>query len=277
MDSRLTPIPLELAVDERLFGGKAVSLGAALREGLPVPGGVALSVSLVDDIASGYGHALAGLLESSHLPPSRAAVRSSAVGEDSKDASFAGQHATHLNVRRVGLVEAVRKVWASGRSEAALAYRAQRGIAGAPAVAVVVQGLIEPVAAGVLFTRNPMTGADERLIEAAWGLGEAVVAGRVVPDLFRLDARGRVVEEIAGDKDVQIVHHDDEGVREVELDDHRRQALCLTSDDLQALFELSERCRRVWGPDLDLEWAIDASGACYLLQSRPITTRNPDA
>jgi len=266
-------VPLEVATDERLFGGKAVSLGAAIRQGLPVPRGVALSVTLVDDIASGLEHALAGLLASAHLPPSRAAVRSSAVGEDSKDASFAGQHATHLNVRRVGLVEAVKAVWASGRSEAALAYRTQRGIAGAPAVGVVVQALIEPVAAGVLFTRNPMTGADERLIEAAWGLGEAVVAGRVVPDHFRLDAQGRVLEEVAGDKDVQIVHHDDEGVREVDLDDHRRQALCLTAENLLALFDLSERCRRVWGPDLDLEWAIDADGTCYLLQSRPITTR----
>lgn len=273
MDPRLTPIPLEAALEEHLFGGKAVSLGAAIREGLPVPRGVALSVHLVDGIASGDEGALAGLLASLHLPAARAAVRSSAVGEDSKDASFAGQHATHLNVWRAGLSEAVKAVWASGRSEAALAYRAQRGIAGSPAVGVVVQSLVEPVTAGVLFTRNPMTGADERFIEAAWGLGEAVVAGRVVPDQFRLDAKGRVIEQTAGDKDVQIVHCDDQGVREVELDEYRRQALCLTSDDLVALFDLSERCRRVWGPDLDLEWAIDASGSCYLLQSRPITTR----
>jgi pyruvate,water dikinase len=273
VDHRLAPIPLEAAIDERLFGGKAVSLGEAIRQGLPVPRGIALSVTLVADIASGRKDAVAGLLESRHLPPSRAAVRSSAVGEDSKDASFAGQHATHLNVGRAGLADAVRAVWASGRSEAALAYRAQRGIPGDPAVGVVVQGLIAPLAAGVLFTRNPMTGADERMIEAAWGLGEAVVAGRVVPDQFRLGADGRVLEQTPGDKDVQIVHHDHEGVREVELDDHRRQALCLTLDHLQALFDLSERCRRVWGPNLDLEWAIDVGGACHLLQARPITTR----
>ncbi len=273
MDPRLIPVPLEEAIDERLFGGKAVSLGAAIRGGLPVPRGIALSVPLVDDIASGREPAIAGLLASAHLPTTRVAVRSSAVGEDSKDASFAGQHATHLNVRRAGLAEAVKAVWASGRSEAALAYRSQRGIGGAPAVGVVVQGLIEPLAAGVLFTRNPMTGADERFIEAAWGLGEAVVAGRVVPDQFRLDAKGRVIEQVAGDKDVRIVHCDDAGVREEELDDYQRQAFCLNASHLSALFDLSEQCRRVWGPDLDLEWAIDDRGACYLLQSRPITTR----
>lgn len=272
MDPRLSPVPLEAAMDDRLFGGKAVSLGAALRGGLPVPGGVALSVSLVDDIAAGHAGAVAALLDSIHVPSVRVAVRSSAVGEDSKDASFAGQHATHLNVSRPGLAEAVRAVWASGRSDAALAYRAQRGIGGAPAVAVVVQRLVQPIAAGVLFTRNPMTGADERLIEAAWGLGEVVVSGRVVPDQFRLDAGGRVIEAIPGDKDVQIVHEEGEGVREVSVSDDRRYAPCLTATHLQALFDVSERCRALWGPNLDLEWVIDADGACHLLQSRPITT-----
>jgi pyruvate,water dikinase len=273
VDPRLTPISLEHALDERLFGGKAVSLGAAIRAGLPVPGGVALSVGLVDDVAAGAVDRLNDLLSGSRLPAPRVAVRSSAVGEDSRDASFAGQHATHLNVRRTGLVDAVRAVWASGRSEAAMAYRAQRRIAGTPAVAVVVQGLVEPVAAGVLFTRNPVTGADERLIEAAWGLGEAVVAGRVVPDQFRLDASGHVLDQVAGDKDVEIVHDDDQGMHERTLDTERRYSLCLTPDHLLALFDLSERCRRLWGPNLDLEWAIDRHGACHLLQSRPITTR----
>lgn len=269
----MNPIPLMEAEEEHLFGGKAVSLGAALRQGLPVPGGVALAVSFVDEVAAGREAAIQSLLESAHLPAFRAAVRSSAIGEDSKDSSFAGQHATHLNVQRTGLVDAVTKVWASGRSDAALAYRAQRGIAGEPAIAVVVQTLIEPVAAGVMFTRNPMTGADERVIEAAWGLGEAVVSGRIVPDYFRLDAKGQLLEQVPGDKDVKVVHDEGEGILEVELDDHRRYELSLSTWDLEALFGLSERCRAVWGPDLDLEWAIAADGSCYLLQSRPITTR----
>jgi pyruvate,water dikinase len=267
------PVPLDRALDERLFGGKAVSLGAALRHGLPVPPGVALSVPFVHDVASGREDAVSALIACEHLPSDRAAVRSSAVGEDSRDASFAGQHATHLNVGRLGLPRAVSAVWASGRSDAALAYRAQRGIGGEPAVAVVVQRLVRPRAAGVLFTRNPMTGADERVIEAAWGLGEVVVSGRVVPDHVRLDAAGRVLELIPGDKDVRIEHEAGDGVREVPVAEPERSAPCLSSADLDGLFELSNRCRTVWGPDLDLEWAIDEEGRCFLLQSRPITTR----
>ena len=273
MDHRLMPVPLEEAVDGRVFGGKAVALGAALREGLPVPGGVALSVEFVNDVVAGHAGALANLMASSQLPKSRMAVRSSAIGEDSEEASFAGQHATHLNVGRAGLASAVKAVWASGGSDAAMAYRAQRGLTGPPAVAVVVQALVEPLVAGVLFTRNPMTGADERIIEAAWGLGEAVVSGRIVPDHYRLDTRGLVIEQIAGDKDVQIVHLEGEGVQEMEMDEQRRHAFCLTPDHLRLLFDLSERCRRVWGPDLDLAWAIGRDGTGYLLQSRPITTR----
>ena len=268
----MRPVPLSAATDERLFGGKAVSLGRALRAGLPVPDGLALSVPFVSDVANGHEGAVASLLSQHHITEERVAVRSSAVGEDSSDASFAGQHATHLNVRRHGLAEAVRAVWASGRTPGALAYRAQKGLPGNPAVAVVVQSLIEPVAAGVLFTRNPMTGADERLIEAGWGLGEAVVSGRIEPDHFRLDTAGRTLDARPGYKDVQILHHDHEGVVEVEVPSELREALCLTPTQLAALYELGERCRREWGPALDLEWAIGRDGRCYLLQSRPITT-----
>ena len=270
-------MPLAAALDERLFGGKAVSLGRALRAGLPVPDGLALAVPYVGDIANGHDAAVANLLTQEHVTAERVAVRSSAVGEDSSDASFAGQHATHLNVRRHGLPAAVRAVWESGRTPGALAYRAQKGLAPEPAVAVVVQPLIEPVAAGVLFTRNPMTGADERLIEASWGLGEAVVSGRVEPDHFRLDASGRVLEERPGYKDVQILHHDHEGIVEVEVPQDLREVLCLTPTQVAALHELAERCRREWGPALDLEWAIGRDGRCYLLQSRPITTTGTGA
>ncbi len=271
MDPRVTPVALAHAHDVGLFGGKAVSLGAALRAGLPVPDGAALSVAFVEGVAASAADALDALRASAHVPRGRVAVRSSAVGEDSADSSFAGQHATHLNVLSDRLHAAVTAVWASGRSEAALAYRTQRGIAGAPAVAVVVQELVQPLVAGVLFTRNPMTGADERVIEATWGLGEAVVSGRVVPDYFRLDARGQLLEEVAGDKDVKIVGTEEGGVEELPLDGDDRYAPCLSASQLAGLFDLSQRCRTVWGDDLDLEWAIGSDGVCYLLQSRPIT------
>jgi pyruvate,water dikinase len=268
---RLAPVSLAGADDERLFGGKAVSLGAALRAGLPVPGGAALSAALVDAVADGHAAAIDALLHSPHLPQGAVAVRSSAVGEDSAGASFAGQHVTRLNVTRDGLVDAVRDVWQSGRAEAALAYRAKRGLDAVPMVGVVIQQLIDPLAAGVLFTRNPMTGADECVIEAAWGLGEVVVSSRVVPDYYRLAADGGILEQVPGDKDVRIVRGG-RGTIEEEVPAELRHVACLKLAQLQRLHALARRCQAVWNGHLDLEFAFAPDDTLYLLQSRPITT-----
>jgi pyruvate,water dikinase len=272
MDDRLTIVPLHDAQDEPAFGGKAVSLCAALRAGLPVPPGAALGASFVDRAAAGDPAATATLFASTHIPEARLAVRSSAVGEDSANASFAGQHATKLNVPRSQLLDAVRVVWASARTESALAYRSRKGLAAAQRMGVVVQALIEPLAAGVLFTRNPMTGADERFIEAAWGLGEAVVNGSIVPDRVRLDNDGRVIEVTVGEKDIKVWYGEGDGTIEVPVEASRQRELCLNTDHVEALHELAARCQHVWGPHLDLEWALGADGRMYLLQCRPITT-----
>jgi pyruvate,water dikinase len=270
MDDRL--VPLADAVDEGAFGGKAVSLGAAVRAGLPVPPGVALGTTMVNRVAAGDQTAIEAILASMHIPDARLAVRSSAVGEDSADASFAGQHATKLNVRKAAIHQAVHLVWASARTESALAYRARKGLPPDPKIAAVVQLLVEPIAAGVLFTRNPITGADERLIEASWGLGEAVVNGIVVPDRARLSPQGDVLEFVAGDKDVKIWYDEGDGTREVPVEPARRQEPCVSALHLAALHDLAARCARVWGPDLDIEWALGGNDTIYLLQCRPITT-----
>ena len=272
MDADLTLVALGEAHHEPAFGGKAASLAAALREGLPVPPGAALGAAFVDRAAAGDVSAVEALLGSPHIPDMRLAVRSSAIGEDSADASFAGQHATRLNVRRAQLLEAVRVVWQSARTESALAYRARKGLNLSPRMGVVVQALIEPVAAGVLFTRNPITGAEERMIEAAWGLGEAVVNGSVVPDRVRLDPGGRVLEATAGEKDIKVWYGDEDGTIEVPVESSLQRRLCLEPVHFEALHDLAARCQRVWGRDLDLEWALDGAGRIFLLQCRPITT-----
>jgi pyruvate,water dikinase len=202
-------------------------------------------------------------------------VRSSAIGEDSAGASFAGQHLTRLNVRTGQLVDAVRDVWESGRTPSAAAYRQRKQLPGEPRIGVVVQRLIEPVAAGVLFTRHPVTGADHCLVEAAWGLGEAVVNGTVVPDRITLDAAGRILEKIPGDKDVKIWYGEADGTVERAVEPALRHAFCVTDAQLAALHDLSTRCCRTWGPSLDIEWALDADGGLHLLQCRPITTLSP--
>ena len=272
MDAELTLVPLDEAHHEPAFGGKAASLAAALREGLPVPPGAALGAAFVDRAAAGDVAAVQALLGSPHVPDTRLAVRSSAIGEDSADASFAGQHATRLNVRKPQLLDAVRVVWQSARTDSALAYRARKGLNPSPRMGVVVQALIEPVAAGVLFTRNPITGAEERMIEAAWGLGEAVVNGAVVPDRIRLDPSGRVLETTPGEKDIKVWYGDEDGTIDVPVEAVLQRRLCLEPAHLDALHDLAARCQRVWGRDLDLEWALDGAGRIFLLQCRPITT-----
>ena len=148
----------------------------------------------------------------------------------------------------------------SARSEARSAVRKASSTSRSPAVKAIP------------LTRNPITGADERLIEAAWGLGEAVVNGSVVPDRYRVSPSGSLIEFVPGHKDVKIWYGDGEGTIEVSVEDHLHAAPSLADDQIAGLTDLAERCRRVYGPDLDIEWAVGSDACVHLLQCRPITT-----
>jgi pyruvate,water dikinase len=265
------PVALSEVGDEARFGGKAASLGRSLRDGLPVPEGLALDVDTVDEIArigAGAAEACEAMLVALG---GRVAVRSSAIGEDARDASFAGQHTTILNAASTtALIHAIAAVRESAHTASALAYRARMNIAGPPRIAVVVQRLVDADCAGVLFTRNPTTGARERLIEAAWGLGESVVSGAVVPDSYRLDPEGRMLERTLGVKDLALRLHAGGGTTEVVIDDARAHEAVLTDVALADLHQLTLRCEAVFGTDLDIEWAFEAD-RLYLLQCRAIT------
>lgn len=202
------------------------------------------------------------------------AVRSSAVGEDSEAASFAGQHATVLNVTTFSqLTSAIAEVVQSGLSPSAMSYRQKRGVVGAPSMGVVLQELFNPESAGVMFTRNPLNGVDERVIEAAWGLGEVVVAGLVIPDYYRISPTGEILERRVGDKDIALRLLDEGGTEEIEIPLDKANAKILDDDDLQNLHQLALRCESVYGKDLDMEWGL-ADGRLVLLQCRAITTRS---
>jgi pyruvate, water dikinase len=266
-------VPLAEAADAALYGGKAAALAVALRGGLPVPGGVAVPADLVAALVAGDEGARAAVAAGLARVPGPLAVRSSAVGEDGAASSFAGQHLTELNV--VGIEAALAAVAAVGRSageESAAAYRARRGLdADTPACGVVVQTLVAAEVAGVLFTRNPVTGADECVIEASWALGEAVVAGLVTPDLYRLARDGTVLEAVLGRKEVAVVALPGGGTGTRPATPEESARPCLDGARLAALARLAQACDAVFGPDPhDIEWAFGGGGVA-LLQRRPVT------
>lgn len=201
--------------------------------------------------------------------PGLCAVRSSAIGEDGAGASFAGQHATVLGVAPDGVAAAVARVRASAREPGALAYRARLGLRGEPRMGVVVQQIVDADVAGVLFTRDPRGGVGF-VVEASWGLGEAVVAGLVTPDGYRLSRDGAVLERRAGAKDL-AVRLAPGGTHEVPVPDADVARLCLDDGRLAALATLAIACQGAFGPALDLEWAF-VGARLFLLQWRPITT-----
>jgi pyruvate,water dikinase len=260
------------ARETSLYGSKAVGLGEATREGITVPPGVALSGDLVDAVASGEDEAIEKVEEAiADLKPPFA-VRSSAVDEDGAAASFAGQHLTVLNVHSAADVPgAIREVWWSANSDSAITYRQKVGLFTKPSVGVIIQTLLNPSAAGVMFTEHPVTGRDERLIEASWGLGEAVVAGLVVPDHFRLDRSGQVLERKAGRKRIAIRSLPSGGTFEEQVPPEQVSQLSIGDAELGALSELALQCEKVYGPRRDIEWAFE-DGKLYLLQCRAVTT-----
>lgn len=253
------------------YGGKALELGRAWRAGLPVPPGWALAPELVEQVARGEAVARVRVKDAFAKLAAPAAVRSSAIGEDGATASFAGQHATVLNVRSgEAVIEAIVTVYESARSPAALAYRRRLGLAGEPRMAVVLQQLVLSECAGIMFTKNPVTQADERVIEASWGLGEVVVAGLVTPDRYRMARGGRILERSPGEKDIAVRWSAAGGTEEVRVEPERVFSPCLDDARLKALEGLAGAVESASPGAHDIEWAF-AGGALYLLQRRAVT------
>jgi pyruvate,water dikinase len=290
--------------DADVAGGKGANLGELIHAGFPVPAGFVVTTAAyqahiphsgvtgrLEELraAAPDGSAVRNALRQAELPPSLAAtlldayrdltgdnldrglaVRSSATAEDMPGATFAGQQETYLNV--VGgdaLVEAVRDCWASLWSERAIAYRERQGVA-VPSMAVVVQLMVPAESAGVLFTANPVTGArDEIVIDAATGLGEAVVGGLTTPDHVVLDKRsGRIRSWQVGRREVVVRVRPGGGTERVT--GRGRGAATLRDTQLRRLARLAARIERHFSGPQDVEWAW-AGGRPYILQTRPVT------
>jgi pyruvate, water dikinase len=263
-------------VEADRFGSKSVQLGAAIRAGLPVPDGFAIAHEVVAAVGAGDPEMTRSV--SAELAARCAdwpywAVRSSAIGEDSGDASFAGIHKSILGVSGTdALLAAIREVHASASDGGAVAYRSRMGLDTALEMAVVVQRLVDSDVGGVMFTRNPVTGAEQRVIEASWGLGEVVVSGLVTPDRYVLDGLGRLLEHQIGEKDIAVRRVASGGTAEETIPAEHIYASCLAESDLAGLHRLALQCDSAFGcTDHDIEFAIKA-GCISLLQRRPITS-----
>jgi rifampicin phosphotransferase len=225
--------------------------------------------AIPDDIASSIREAYGEL--GSDDPP--VAVRSSATAEDLPEMSFAGQQETYLNMRGAEQVlEAVKRCWASLWTARAIGYRIRNNIPPEDvALAVVVQQLVPADVAGILFTANPVTGARHQIvINAAWGLGEAIVGGHVTPDTFIVDKQTGALEsqEIA-DKNVMTVQSP-EGTRDELVSSEKRKQAALTESQAIELSKLGTQIEKLYEQPMDIEWALH-DGHFFILQARPIT------
>ncbi|MEM7135923.1 MAG: PEP/pyruvate-binding domain-containing protein [Myxococcota bacterium] len=237
-------IPLDEVTDQQV-GGKAEGLVRLIRNGLEVPPGFVIAgasaESIPPDLETHYARIGGG----------RVAVRSSGIGEDSADASFAGQYETVLDVEGIDALEkAVVRCFESADNARATAYREERAGDVATTMCVVVQAMVDAQAAGVLFTVDPVTARRDRLvIDAVPGLGESLVSGEATPDHWLVDRTGLTI------------HRDLQGHEPV-----------LGDATLERLVEGALRAEAAQGVALDMEWAVDQAGAIHWLQARPVTS-----
>ena len=238
--------------DLRRSGGKAYNCARLKQAGFPVPDGIVIPADASDEDL---------LLLASHPwldkqpAGTRYAVRSSGLGEDSAGHSFAGIHETRLNVDRARLIEAVVACRRSGASSQARAYRDARQAGDEAQIGVLVQRMVPAATSGVAFTINPITGADELVVNAARGLGEALVSGLIDPDEFHISKRdGAVLSSRPGTATQATVG-----------------TSTLSTTQLASLGALLTRIERHYGSPQDIEWCHDGDDF-WIVQSRPVTT-----
>jgi rifampicin phosphotransferase len=247
-----------------------------------------------DEATGQVASAIGELITSRQIPPAIAAdvvrayqqlgsspvaVRSSATTEDLPDASFAGQQESFLNISGIDqLLDAVRRCWASLWTARAISYRIQHQIQPDKiSLAVVVQELVDAEAAGIAFTADPVTGDDTTIeINAAWGLGEAVVGGRVTPDTISVDRDSRRIMRTVINTKTIMTQSSGAGTTEVSVPQELQNAPALTDQQALRLADLALMVEDIVKNPVDMEWCRKGD-ELFLLQARPITTAiHPD-
>ena len=278
---------------------KALNLAALMRARLPVPDGFCVTAEAyrehISPLRLGQPErerlaSVRELIASAEPAPETAAavrsafarlrspliaVRSSGTAEDLPGHSFAGLYDTCLRATDAdGCIELIKQCWASLWTERAFDYRAQNGFPhDKAAMAVVVQQLVAADAAGVVFTADPVSGSPDRIVvESCWGLGEALVSGRVTPDRFVVRRKTRrIVDRSVSTKSVETIFSPDGRTIEQQVPPERAALPSVSDATAQKLARLALKVERVFGTPQDIEWAM-AGPYLFVLQSRPITT-----
>lgn len=288
-------------------GGKAKALIETTKAGFPVPEGIVLSVdffnswlreikssvqwqAMLEDTSKENCDLVKSKatqmtfsadmqkvfdFEMKSLKGEMLAVRSSSPEEDLEGTSFAGMYETLLGQRRESLEKAVAKAFSSCFDNRVMAYKKQHNMdLNNTSIAVIIQRQIASDISGVGFSLNPLNNCyDEVMINASFGLGEAIVSGIVTPDTYVVDSvKNEVIEKQVNEKQIGLWLKDDGGVEEKPNKKPKRQAL--TELQVLDLSELIKKCEHHYDKPMDTEWAFE-DGNLYLLQSRPITTYFP--
>ncbi|MBL1421756.1 MAG: phosphoenolpyruvate synthase [Alphaproteobacteria bacterium] len=304
------------ASDINLVGGKGANLGVLRAANINVPNGFCITTHAykafvapeetsiysaakhinMDDLASlaKQANIIRKTLRKNPLPPKiikhtlaawqemgaehAYAVRSSATAEDLPQASFAGQQDTYLNIiGEQALLDAVKECFISLFTDRAILYRMQNGFEHADvALSVVVQKMILPESAGIMFTADPISGnRNITSIDASFGLGEALVSGLVSADLYKVDKlTGKILTKEIAEKKIAIKPLKQGGVETINLNENDRHTQTLSDDLIIKLSELGTHIEAHYGKPQDIEWAM-ADGELYITQSRPITSLFP--
>lgn len=276
-------IPLQETKDKDAIGVKAYNLSLLFRSRFPVPGGFVIAAEAFDLDTHGkqdpdsweFPASLRQEIEEAYRtyvhPP--VAVRSSCSAEDLRSASFAGQYDSILNVTSANLLESIKRCRLSVYKDHAQSYLGERLTASVrtPAMSIIVQELVEADVSGVVFSQNPVTGnEDEMIVNASFGMGEAVVSGCVTPDFFVISKQepSSVMKEL-GDKTCKTVL-ESFGTRLIETTADEKSSFCLRDEQLYELKNMVLAVQDLLGHPVDVEFAY-RQGKLYLLQARPIT------
>jgi pyruvate,water dikinase len=233
-------------------------------EGLPMP----------DKIEKAVLGAYQKLCEQVGKKDMPVAVRSSATAEDLPGASFAGLQDTFLNVTQETLLSSIKKCWSSLFTPRVIAYRAEKGFShGDVLISVAIQQLLFSKASGVMFTLEPVSGAKDRVvINASWGLGEAIVSGQVTPDEYVVEkGTFRIIEKHVVKKERQIVSDQKGGTKWEIVPKDMQDVPALNNDQIVRLAQYGVKIENHYGGPQDIEWAMDSRGELFILQVRPET------